>query len=164
MNWFRSCSMAGICELTSTKFAQNAKRDGKDMGEALGFRLGRYTDAQLLAAGIPRDKAPWVWMATREDAAAGPVGMALGLLFRTFSRPRCGFTFLEQDLLKLAADGHTDESIAQLMKKSLPTTKKCFRTIYDKAEKATAGSQTFAFSAPPGGVRGWKRAGTCSST
>ncbi len=83
------------------------------MGEASGFRLGRYDDAQLHVAGVPSDKAPWVWIATREDAAVAPVGIALALLFRTFSPPRFGFIFFEQDLLQLAADPHTNQFVAQ---------------------------------------------------
>lgn len=119
-------------------FTSNPLRDGKEMGAANGFRLGRYTDDQLQAAGIPSERAPWIWMATRDDVADRPVGIALSLLFNTFSAPRFRLTFCEQELLKLAMEGHTDESISRITDTSLTTTKKRFRTIYEKVEIATS--------------------------
>ena len=53
---------------TDEVFARDSDRDGKEMGEALGFRTQRYTEQQLRHAGIPPDRAPWVWTATSQDA------------------------------------------------------------------------------------------------
>jgi hypothetical protein len=123
---------------TNEAFTLNPERDGKEMGEVLGFRVGQYTGEQLREAGIPAGKRPYIWMATRQDVTGGPVGLALGMLFRSFSRPRFCFVAAEQDLLKLALDGHTDVTIASLMKSSLTTIKKRFRSIYEKVRVASA--------------------------
>jgi hypothetical protein len=123
---------------TNEVFAPNPERDGKEMGEALGFRVGQYSDKQLCYAGIAVDKRPYLWMGTREDVAAGPVGLALGMLFSSFSRPHFCFVAAEQDLLRLALDGNSDVAIAGLQNTSLTTTKKRFRTIYEKVRAASA--------------------------
>ncbi len=107
-------------------------RSSKEMGAGWGFRVGWYTEERLGAAGIPADKAPCVWMATREDALDNPGAVFPSVLFRTFAQPRFGFDLREQRLLKLALDGHTDESIAGILGTSVSITKKCFRSIYDK--------------------------------
>jgi hypothetical protein len=107
-------------------------RSSKEMGKGWGLRVGWYTEQQLTAAGIPVDKAPCVWMATREDALNNPGAVFPSVLFRTFSKPRFGFDLHEQRLLKLALDGHTDESIASVLGTSVSITKKRFRSIYDK--------------------------------
>ncbi len=133
---------------TNKIFARNPLREGKEMGEALGFRLGQYSKEQLSEAGIPEHKAPWVWMATREDAAVGPVGLPLGVLFHTFSPPRFGFVFSEQEMLKLALDGHTDESISSVMCASIAMTKKRFRAIYEKVQNSTGGWEILTLSEP----------------
>ncbi|MBD5657831.1 MAG: hypothetical protein IAI50_22035, partial [Candidatus Eremiobacteraeota bacterium] len=44
-------------------FSRNPQRDGKEMGEALGFPTTHYTQQQLDEAGIPREKEPWLWVA-----------------------------------------------------------------------------------------------------
>jgi DNA-binding CsgD family transcriptional regulator len=119
---------------TNEMFAPNPEREGKQAGEALGFRVLRYTDAQLHEAGIPEDKAPWVWLATRQDALAKPVGLPLAMLFLSFSVPKFGFSMVEQDVLNLALEGLTDEAIAQTMGASLSTIKKRFRAIYEKVQ------------------------------
>ncbi len=140
---------------TNEAFTINPERDGKEMGQALGFRVGNYTDKQLREAGIPVDKRPYVWMATRQDVAAGPVGLALGMLFRSFSHPRFCFVATEQEALKLALDGHTDVVIARFMNASLTTTKKRFRTIYEKVRVASAGWEEPLLSEPlTDGARG----------
>ncbi len=140
---------------TNEAFTLNPERDGKKMGEALGFRVGHYTDVQLREAGIPVDKRPYLWMATRQDVAVGPVGLALGMLFRSFSRPRFCFVAAEQDLLRLALDGHTDIAIASLMNTSLTTTKKRFRTIYEKVRVASTAWEEPLLSEPlTNGARG----------
>ena len=140
---------------TNEAFTLNPERDGKNMGEVLGFRVGHYTDQQLCEAGIPVGKRPYVWMATRQDVAAGPVGLALGMLFRSFSRPNFCFAACEQSLLKLALDGHTDVAIASLMNISLTTTKKRFRTIYEKVRVASAAwEEPLLSEALTDGIRG----------
>lgn len=109
-------------------------RYGVEVSKQIGFRVLRYTNDQLLAAGIPFDRAPLVQVATREDAVAHPGSEGLGLLFFSFSPPRFGFNLHEQKLLRLAIDGHTDETIALLTSESLSNVKKRFRTIYSKVE------------------------------
>jgi hypothetical protein len=140
---------------TNEVFAPDPERDGKGMGEALGFRVHRYTDQQLREAGIPVDKMPYLWTATRQDVADGPVGLALGMLFRSFSLPRFCFVDAEQDLLRLALDGYTDVAIAHLMNTSLTTIKKRFRTIYHRIRIASAAGEEPLLSEPPDdGARG----------
>jgi DNA-binding CsgD family transcriptional regulator len=119
---------------TNEVFAPNPERDGKQMGEALGFRVLRYTAAQLHEAGIPEDKAPWVWLATRQDAVANPAVLPLAMMFLSFSVPKFGFSMVEQDALNLALEGFTDEAIAQTLGASLSTIKKRFRAIYEKVQ------------------------------
>jgi len=139
---------------TNEIFSPNAERDGKQMGEALGFRVLAYTAAQLQAAGIPADKAPWVWLATRQDAVAKPAGLPLAMLFLSFSVPRFGFTVLEQEALELALDGLTDESIARTTGASLSTIKKRFRAIYEKVQDETFEDGGLGLSRLNDGARG----------
>ena len=135
---------------TNEVFAQGAK----EMGRGWGFRVGEYSAEKLRAAGIPADRAPCVWMATREDARA-PGAVFPNVLFRTFERPVFGFSPAEQDLLRLALDGHTDESIAAATSASLSTTKRHFRTIYNKVQDATdARNDPPTFKGPSMGTRG----------
>jgi hypothetical protein len=125
------------------------------MGEALGFHTRRYTEQQLRDAGIPPDRAPWVWTATRQDALIKPAGLGLALIFLSFSRPRFGFSCAEQDTLELALDGHTDEGIASAMNTSTATIKKRFRAIQEKVEDATLDEGTALVREPvKRGVRG----------
>jgi DNA-binding CsgD family transcriptional regulator len=130
---------------TNEVYANDSLRDGKEMGEALGFRLHQYGAEQLRTAGIPPDRAPWVWLA-RRDAIASPAGLTQALLFSSFSPPRFGFTLLEQDTLLLALDGHTDEAIAETSGASLSTIKKRFRTIYAKVQDASTDEETAILS------------------
>jgi hypothetical protein len=121
---------------TNEVFAANPQRDGKQSGEALGFRVGEYSAEQLREAGIPEERKPYLCMATRQDLGNGPVGLALGMLFRSFDPPRFGFSTTEQGMLRLALDGHTDVTIAGLTHMSLTMAKKHFRAIYDKVAMA----------------------------
>jgi hypothetical protein len=140
---------------TNEVFAENAERDGKQMGEALGFRVKQYTRDALDAAGLAPEKQPWVWLATRQDALARPAGLPLAMLFLSFSVPKFGFGPVEQDMLNFALDGLTDESIAQAMGTSLSTIKKRFRTIYEKVQDSFESKSTAAIRAPLGdGARG----------
>jgi hypothetical protein len=120
---------------TAEIFTLSQQDNGGDWARTLGFRAGEYSDEQLQAAGIPSDEAPCVWMARREDAGTNP-GFALALLFTSYRPPRLGFTPIEQHLLGLALDGHTDETIARVANVALPTVKKRLRTIYDKVRDA----------------------------
>ncbi|MEO9171238.1 MAG: hypothetical protein ABI282_11540 [Candidatus Baltobacteraceae bacterium] len=102
------------------------------MGVGWGFRVGWYADDQLRAADIPLDRAPCVWMTTRDDAHANPGAVFPSLLFRSFEQPHFRFNLQEQRLLKLALDGYTDETISSTLGTSVSTTKKKFRSIYEK--------------------------------
>jgi hypothetical protein len=140
---------------TAEVFAQDSARDGKQMGEALGFHTRCYTEQQLRNAGIPPERAPWVWTATRQDALIKSAGLGLALIFLSFSQPRFGFNFAEQDTLELALDGHTDEGIASAMNTSTATIKKRFRAIHEKIEDATLDDGTALVREPVRvGVRG----------
>jgi hypothetical protein len=140
---------------TNEVYSHDSLREGREMGKALGFRPRQYSDEQLLIAGIPSGKAPWVWLAAREDAIAGPAGLTQALLFSSFSPPRFGFSFPEQDTLMLALDGHTDEAIAETMGASLSTIKKRFRTIYAKVQDASTDEEAVIQSeGPSAGARG----------
>jgi len=136
---------------TAEIFTGNQRRDGNKWGKALGFRVGGYSTEKLRGAGIPQDQAPCVWMARREDAVANP-GLA-PLLFTSFMPPHLGFAPHEQELLLLALEGHTDNSIAQAARISPSTVKKRLRRIYEKVQDARCVGEL-----PPGlftnGVRG----------
>lgn len=101
----------------------------------MGYRVLEYSPDVLRAAGIPQDRAPLVWAATRRDAKSNP-GYAVALLFNTFAKPRLQFTRLEQDLLGLALHGATDASIAHIAGFSESAIKKHFRTLYEKVYAA----------------------------
>ncbi len=112
------------------------------MGEALGFRVKRYSEEQLLRQGFHRTRVPRSgWLPVRMPLRRPP-----GCRWLFFSypshHPKFGFSFLEQETLKLALDGRTDESIAQVTGVSLSTTKKRFRAIYDKVQNASADPET----------------------
>jgi DNA-binding CsgD family transcriptional regulator len=125
------------------------------MGSGWGFRVGWYTEQQLNSAGIPLDRAPCVWMATREDAHANPGAVFPSLLFRTFEHPQFRFDLREQRLLKLALDGYTDELIAIALGMSMSTTKKRFRCIYEKVMDCKRGADFFSLeSNARNGARG----------
>jgi hypothetical protein len=140
---------------TNEIYAENAERDGKLMGEALGFRVKQFPPEALDAAGLPVEKQPWVWLATREDAVARPVGLPLAMLFLSFSVPKFGFGEVEQEMLNLALEGLTDESIAAAMGSSLSSVKKRFRTIYEKVQDSFESKPVAAIRGPLGdGSRG----------
>jgi hypothetical protein len=107
------------------------ERSPDTWGASLGFRVAHYSPEALRAAGIAPKEAPSVWTSTREEAVANP-GYAVGVLFSSFVPPRCGFTPSEQDILRYALDGKTDEAISRAGGVSLATAKKRFRTIYEK--------------------------------
>lgn len=121
---------------TAEIFPHNERREGEDWGKTMEFRVGEYTPAQLAAAGIPSHQAPCVWMARREDALTNP-SYALTLLFSSYARPIFGFTPNEQRILRLALDGHTDDSIAKISATSSTTVKKRLRDIYAKVSDAS---------------------------
>jgi hypothetical protein len=107
-------------------------RNVESFGASLGFRIGEFPTEAVADAGIPADDAPCLWFATREDAMNNP-GYAIAVLFGAFSAPRCRFSVSEQDILRFALDGKTDEAIAGMTNLSLAAVKKRFRTIYEKA-------------------------------
>jgi hypothetical protein len=117
---------------TAEVFANNRLRDGQEMGESLGHCVRSYTDQQLEKAGIPKDRAPLVWLSTLQDALKKPAGFYLALLFLSFSPPIYGFNLKEQRLLELALNGLTDEAIGQSTGVPIATVKMRFRRIYDK--------------------------------
>jgi hypothetical protein len=88
----------------------------------------------LNEAGIPEDKAPWVWLATCRDAVAKPAVLPLAMLFQSLFVPKFGFSIAEQGVLNLALEGFADEAIGQTMGASLSTIKKRFRGIYEKVQ------------------------------
>ncbi|MBV9719350.1 MAG: hypothetical protein JOZ77_08520 [Candidatus Eremiobacteraeota bacterium] len=120
-------------------------RDSREMGKGWGFRIGEYPKEKLLAARIPPENTPCVWMATREDACA-PGAVFPGALFHTFARPRFGFNLKEQDLLKLALEGRTDESIASITGASLSTVKRHFRALYEKVQDVSLAADAISIS------------------
>lgn len=122
---------------TAEVFADNRARDGKQMGENLGHRVLSYSDEQLRGAGISPDRAPLVWLSTRQDVLTRPAGSYLALLFLSFSPPVYRFSLKEQRLLELALNGLTDEAICKTTRTSLTMVKARFRNIYDKVRAAT---------------------------
>ena len=131
---------------------RHGRFDARSWGAALGYRVGTYSTSALDAVGISESEAPCVWMATREDAQDTP-SVTLTLLFPLFRPPRCGFTAREQQGLLLALDGNTDEGIAQALGISNSTTKRLFRSIYEKAERALSMEAFTGISLEPG-IRG----------
>jgi DNA-binding CsgD family transcriptional regulator len=130
------------------------QRDGKEMGEALGFIPRRYTDEQLDEVGIPREKQPWLWIATRDKVLEQEAGMSTATMFLSFVPPKLRLSLAEQEILRLALEGHTDELIAARTAASVSTIKKRFRTIYAKAKDAEIDSDAAQNGAEPDGNRG----------
>jgi DNA-binding CsgD family transcriptional regulator len=111
------------------------ERDDRTWGRNLGFRVLEYPPSQYVAAGIPVERAPFLWVANREEAKSdGRYGLAL--LFETYAPPRFALTLREQQVLSLALDGGTDTSLARSAGISESTVKKTFRTIYAKVARA----------------------------
>jgi DNA-binding CsgD family transcriptional regulator len=130
-------------------------RSSREMGAGWGFRIGRYTQEQLQAAGIPSDRAPCVWMATRKDALGNPGAVFPNMLFSTFAPPRFGLSLRQQELLKLALEEHTDEWIAEALGASIATIKKQLRSVYDKVRDANIeASPSLRLGESTNGVRG----------
>ena len=111
------------------------ERDDRAWGRNLGFRVLEYSPSRYVAAGIPMERAPFLWVASREEAKSD-AHYGLALLFETYAPPRFALTLREQRVLSLALDGGTDTSLARTADISESTVKKTFRTIYDKATRA----------------------------
>ncbi len=111
------------------------ERDDRTWGRNLGFRVLEYPPSRYLAAGIPIERAPFLWVANREEAKSD-AHYGLALLFETYAPPRFALTLREQQVLSLALDGGTDTSLARTADISESTVKKIFRTIYAKVAGA----------------------------
>jgi DNA-binding CsgD family transcriptional regulator len=153
-NTHRTLSFWNLRSYTNEVYNLNSHREGKEMGEALGFLVGRYTKEQLDDAGIREESEPWLWYATRRHAIDRPAGMSVAMLFLNFTRPQLGLSAQEQGLLKLALSGHTDEAIAEIAGASLSTIKKRFRAIYEKVQIANSTSTTIQIAVSADGARG----------
>ncbi|MGB8910414.1 MAG: hypothetical protein WCC84_16850, partial [Candidatus Cybelea sp.] len=115
---------------TVEKFTE-PHHDDRGWGRSLGYRVLEYPPDELRAAGFAKDRAPFLWAATRRDAEFNP-GYATALLFKTYAAPRFAFTPGEQRVLGLALDGATDSSVARAVGISESAVKKHFRTVYEK--------------------------------
>jgi DNA-binding CsgD family transcriptional regulator len=115
----------------TAEYFTDAHLDRRAWGTSLGFRVVEYAPEQIRKAGIPAERAPFAWVATRDDAMRSP-GYGTALVFGSFSRPRFAFTLRQQHVLSLALDGGTDASIARAAGLSESAVKKYFRMIYDK--------------------------------
>jgi DNA-binding CsgD family transcriptional regulator len=111
------------------------ERDDRAWGRDLGFRVLEYPPSECLAAGIPLERAPFLWVASREEAASD-AHYGLALLFETYAPPRFALTLREQQILSLALEGGTDTSVARTADISESAVKKNFRTIYAKVARA----------------------------
>jgi Bacterial regulatory proteins, luxR family len=116
----------------TTEIFTDLQHDDREWGRSLGYRVLEYSPDALRAAGIPQDRAPFLWVATRSDAEFSP-GYGTALLFTTYAPPRFAFTPREQRVLTLALDGATDSSIASAIGISESAVKKHFRRVYEKA-------------------------------
>jgi hypothetical protein len=115
-------------------FSDPERRD-REWGASLGYRVLEYSDDVLRAAGIPKDRAPFLWAATCADAANNR-GYGVKLLFDSYAPPRIGLSEFEQDVLGSALDGQTDAAIALQLSISQAAVKKHFRRIYEKVGDA----------------------------
>jgi hypothetical protein len=129
------------------------QRSTDEWGESLGFRVSHYCAEALRGAGVTQAEAPCVWTSTREEAIANR-GYAVGVLFASFVPPRCGFTPGEQNILRHALDGKTDEAIARAGSISLATAKKRFRTIYEKVRDGVPQAASLFSESLTEGARG----------
>ncbi|MFZ0574842.1 MAG: LuxR C-terminal-related transcriptional regulator [Candidatus Cybelea sp.] len=111
------------------------ERDDRAWGRDLGFRVLEYPPSKCRAAGIPMERAPFLWAASREEVKSD-AHYGLSLLFETYAPPRFALTLREQQVLSLALDGGTDTSLARTANISESTVKKTFRTIYTKVARA----------------------------
>jgi len=93
-------------------------------------KQGRYVDSlERDAAEIIRE--PHVVGITREIDAERR-GSWVGLLFK-YNKPQIGFTRSEQRLLLAALDASTDDELSDALQVSLPTVKKTWLSIYERA-------------------------------
>jgi hypothetical protein len=140
---------------TAQVFPRVPERNLASWGRSLGYRVKEYSPEQLSASGIPKGEAPCLWFSTGKDIQ-GNTGFAAALLFGSYARPRCGFTPKEQQTLRRALEGNTDEQIGRLDSISLATAKKRFRAVYEKAQAAIP--EEFAETQPRAeGFRGAER-------
>jgi len=128
---------------------ENPELNPDHWGLSLGYRVRKYAREQLVEAGISEPEAPSLWTATRADAVRNP-GYAMAVLFNSFTRPRFGFTGAEQETLRLAMDGRTDDAIARETGISLASIKKRFRAIYEKALHVEPHAEALRASAAEG--------------
>ncbi|MBD5657830.1 MAG: hypothetical protein IAI50_22030 [Candidatus Eremiobacteraeota bacterium] len=150
----KAMSSWNLRSFTNEVFDFNFHGEPKQAGAAFGFQAKRYTGTQIDDARISRDLEPWLWFATRRDALERPAGMSMAMLFVSFTPPKFEFSVQEQRILKLALDGHTDESIAEIANASLSTVKKRFRLIYDKVEAADSAGDSSGIRFSGDGMRG----------
>jgi len=137
----------------TTEIFTDPQHDNRGWGRSLGYRVLDYPPDELRAAGIPEDRAPLLWVATRRDAESNP-GYAAALLFTTYAPPRFAFTPRQQRVLSLALDGATDSAIARAVGASESGIKKHFRTFYEKVHAVGAFDPSVVGSEPAQLTRG----------
>jgi hypothetical protein len=124
------------------------------MLEDFAMRTRRYGMRELLDAGIPLELEPVVAFATRDDAIAHPGSLALASIFLTSAPPRFRFCQREQQVLRLALAGLTDDEIAVRLRISPSCIKKILRGAYDKVHDAQPATRPICNGAVVDGRRG----------
>lgn len=112
-------------------------RDDRELGRTLGYSILEYPSDAIRAVGIPEERRPFLWAATRNDNAQRE-NWASYLLFDNYKPPRFRLTPLEQRIVIAGLEGATDIAIAQHLNMSLPAIKKHFRNVYEKVADSGA--------------------------
>jgi hypothetical protein len=104
--------------------------------QSWGWLRSKYAE-YYATKRIPVPKAghrPYLIGLTREEALAEPGSVSAPLFLHC--PPRLGLSEGQQELLFRALDGETDESLAKVLRVSLPTVKMRWRAIYHRVESS----------------------------
>jgi DNA-binding CsgD family transcriptional regulator len=83
---------------------------------------------------LPVNRRPQLYEIRREDVALMATHPLLPLF--VYHRPRCGFTTAEQDLIREALEGYTDQELSTRLNLSVSAVKKRWMRVTEKAENA----------------------------
>jgi hypothetical protein len=88
-------------------------------------------------ADLPLHRKPLLLTMTRDEARRRPANLVMHQLFLRFSPPQCGLGKLERRLLRFAAEGLPDGTIAEALHISPSTLKKRWSAVYASMERVT---------------------------
>ncbi len=112
----------------------------------LGMQVIPYRHTYSSELGdLPMHLKPILLMTTRDEARRHPANLVLHQLFLRFTPPQCGLGKTERRLLRFAAEGLPDRTIAEALSISPSTLKKRWSLVYASMESVigiVSGCQT----------------------